>query len=54
MGIGMHLKFVNKPTSLIVTLNIIRRIFSEDSIIVKCMQFTLWYIHGDNGKVWFQ
>ena len=21
--------------------------------IVKYLQFTLWYIHGDNGKVWF-
>ena len=29
------------------------KIFSGDSIIVKCMQFTLWCIHGDNGKVWF-
>ena len=21
-------------------------------LIVKCMQFTLWYIHGDNAMVW--
>ena len=53
MGIEMHLKFVHKSTPLIIILNTIIKIFSEDSIVVKCMQFTLWCIHGDNGKAWF-
>ena len=48
MGMEMHLKCVHKSTSLIIILNTIIKIFSEDSIIVKCMQFTLWCIHGDN------
>ena len=54
MGIEMHLKFVHKSTPLIIILNTIIKIFSEDSIVVMCMQFTLWCIHGDNGKAWFQ
>ena len=47
------LKFVHKSTPLIIVLNTIIKIFSEDSIVVKCMQFTLWCIHGDNRKAWF-
>ena len=46
----MHLKFVHKSTPLIIILNTIIKIFSEDSIVVKCMQFTLWCIHGDMEK----
>ena len=38
----MHLKFAHKSTPLIIILNTIIKIFSEDSIVVKCMQFTLW------------
>ena len=44
-GVKMHLKFVHKSTSLIITLNTVIWVFSKDSIIVKCMQFTLWCIH---------
>ena len=40
----MHLKFVHKSTPLIIILNTIIKIFSEDSIVVKCIQFTLWCI----------
>ena len=50
MGVEMHLKFEHKSTSLIIILYTIIKIFSEDSIIVKCMQFALWCIHGDRER----
>ena len=52
---GDALKILNLYTNQIInnSLNTIIKIFSEDSIIENCIQFTLWSIHGDNGKVWF-
>ena len=43
LKICTQINIINNYTYTII------KIFSEDSIIVKCMQFTLWY--GDNGKV---
>ena len=52
-GDGDALKPAHKSTSSIITLNTIINRFPEDSIIVKCMPYILWYIHGNNGKVRF-
>ena len=52
-GDEVSLKICTQINTIIIILNTIIKIFSEDSIVVKCMQFTLWCIHGDNGKAWF-